>query len=233
MKFFGGRSHARTGMCCLLVLLMGTAGCSEQKGAESSDPLHVAQSALMSSGRTQSEDRVTDRLGPILETDEAVMFETREAPTPFIMEIDWNEANAHERIDSSRISKQVASKINELPLPVLIPATSGFLDNAVAVTDENWYTIVADYDDHAVLVQSSRVGFEYITADGREVEERMVENDFQVSRASMIPSVVFPAFGLVYTIEVICMAPDVDPRCTEDDYVLSLANAMSIAGGAP
>lgn len=233
MRLHEGRRQMRVGVCCLLAVLFGTAGCSEEKSVESTEPLHVAQAALLSSGTSQSEKEMYERRGPILETDEPLLVETREAPTPFVMEIDWEEANAYERIDASLLSSEAASQLARLPLPVLLPGTEDFLEHAVAVTDENWYTVTSNYDHHGVVVQSSRIGFAYDGPNGREVEERLVENDFQVSRASMIASVTFPAFGLVYTIEVICEAPDADPRCTEDDYVLSLANAMRIAGGAP
>ncbi len=245
MKFYNGRNSVRTGVCFMLVGLIGAAGCSEEKAPDNTDPLHVAQAAMMA-GTTQSGPRVPDKLKPEVPTDEPVLetevpifesgepvfFETREAPTPYVMDIKWDEANAYDRIDASRIPSQVRSKIEVLPLPVLIPATTGFLDHAFAVTDDNWYTITADYNDHVVIVQSSRIGFEYNGPNGRELEERMVENDFQVSRASMIASIVFPAFGLVYTIEVSCTSPDTDARCTEDDYIFSLANAMGVAGGA-
>ncbi len=237
MKFYEGRNSVRSGICVMLVAFLGAAGCSEEKQAENADPLHVAQAAMMT-GTEKSEPRVTDSFNPklpvddiVVESEEPVFFETREAPTPYVMEINWDEVDAYSQIDAKRIPAQVKSKIEALPLPVLIPGTSGFLDNAFAVTDENWYTISADNTDHVVVVQSSRIGFEYNGPNGREVEERMVENDFQVSRASLIPSIVFPAFGLVYTIEVICMSPDTNPHCTDDDYIFSLANAMSVAGG--
>ena len=238
MKFYEGRNTVRCGIFLMLVAVVGAVGCSEEKGPESSDPLHVAQAAMMA-GSGKSESGVTDRFEPHLpgdelgaDSDEPVFFETREAPTPYVMDINWDEADAYARIDASQIPAQVKSKIDALPLPVLIPGTPDFLEKAFAVTDDNWYTITADYDDHVVIVQSSRIGFESVGPNGREIEERLVKNDFQVSRASLIASIVFPAFGLVYTIEVSCMQPDMDPRCTEDDYIFSLANAMSVAGGA-
>lgn len=228
MKFNEGRNSVRSGICCMLVVLIGSTGCSDEKGPESAEPLHVAQAAMMA-GTKQSDPRVSDR--PVFESDEPVFFETREAPTTYVMDINWGEVDAYAHIADGRISEQVKSKIEALPLPVLIPATTDFLNHAFAVTDDNWYTITADYDDHVVIVQSSRIGFEYNGPNGRELEVRMVENDFQVSRASMIASITFPAFGLVYTIEVSCTSPDTDERCTEDDYIFSLANAMSVAGG--
>ncbi|MBA2661679.1 MAG: hypothetical protein H0U74_05250 [Bradymonadaceae bacterium] len=203
----------------------------EQKSPDNANALHAVQAELVSAESCADDVRATAKLGPILTIDEPVEIEADVAPTTFIIDVDWDEARGYGRVDARLLPEEVASKVEHLPLPVLLPALGDILERMVVVTDEYWYAASVAFEDHTVLVQASRIGFEREGDEGREIEERIVENDFLVSRNSLIATLSFPAFGLVYTIDVECENPDTNVLCTEDDYILSLANAMSIAGG--
>lgn len=230
---------AAGGAAALALLLL--TGCSEPPVSDGNpqSELHAVQSELV--GESSKVDRVVpgadDRFGPILPVAEPdlppMKVEEDETPVPVVVDVEWGDLVNYKQFDDQTLPASVRQAADGARLPVLLPAMQELVDRAVVTVDDagNWYAASMSLGDHSVLVQASRIGFKRPGDDLTDIESRDSSNDHLVSRASLIASVTFPAFGLVYTIDVECESPDVNPLCTEDDYILGIADAMAVAGG--
>jgi hypothetical protein len=147
-----------------------------------------------------------------------------------ISEIDWSQAKTFEQADFAGLDEQQRARLVDAPVPALVPDVAELHASATATTGEHWYALSLDGDQHSVYVSGTR----HVTVvEGLELvdEQPDLEDDFRMTRTDGIVSLAVNAFGAAYTIEVECARPGTDERCIEDDYVVSLANALAVPKG--
>ena len=61
--------------------------------------------------------------------------------------------------------------------------------------------------------------------------EALIRDRFLVTRTHGVVSLSFVDFGVAYSVDVECARPEDDARCTNNDYVLTLAESLAVLGG--
>lgn len=145
-----------------------------------------------------------------------------------ISPIDWSEADKFARLELDPLPADAAERLAQAPVPALLPDRPALLAHATLTGGEHWYAASLDGEGHSVYVSGSN---KQAVVPGLELAEARpdLKDDFHITRNEAIVSLTFNAFGAAYVLEVECAKPTSDVRCTEDDYVVGLANDLALA----
>ncbi|MFP4600213.1 MAG: hypothetical protein ACLFVJ_18305 [Persicimonas sp.] len=203
-----------------LIAALAIAGCAADDDSDSS-----------TTANTQALETAPDDPAPDLEPDfdpqreRAVKKAWQErTPTPKVSEIDWKEAAAQPHLPAGLLDAQDEERLSRSPVPALVPERADLLDGATVTTGPHWYAVSLDGRAHDVYVSGTRMAFEVPSV--KLPAERA--EDFRITRNELIASLAFNAYGAAYVIEVECARPSEDARCTEDDYIVGLANDLGL-----
>jgi hypothetical protein len=202
------------------ILLLAAALALPACAQEAEEPSQTRQQA--------SESAPEQGLDPSFDpTSERAIKKQWQARTPGkrVSEIDWAAARQHRQVAPTKLDDEQLARLVDSPVPALLPERPELLDGATVTGGEHWYAVSLDGDAHSVYVSGTRL---VTVVEGLEVvdEQPELEDDFRITRVDAIVSLSVNAFGAAYTIEVECARPTTDARCVEDDYVVSLANAL-------
>lgn len=198
-----------------LIFLLGLAACATETESE---PVDVqSRSAELSVDSKAESDEIKAKRA------------WTQRDKPVMQPVDWVAAGQEPKLDLSRLPEAERSKLTDVDLPALIPDVD-FLSSAFIVAGPHWYSARMKAADHSIYIQGNRAAFQHDFGLTDE-QKKSVEN-FTVYRTHAIPTLAFNRFGVAYTIDVECMRPLEDRRCTDDDYVLSIAEGLQLAGGA-
>ena len=144
------------------------------------------------------------------------------------LEVDWDEAEKHPRLDDSMLSDQQKEQIENAPVPVLLPNQQKLIDAALITTGPEWYAASMSEDDVSVYVSGVA---KVVRVPGAENYEPPSYGDHanSLNRSEGIVEISFKAFGIYYTLSVECYDHQNDTRCTQDDYAVQLANELKLA----
>jgi hypothetical protein len=152
-------------------------------------------------------------------------------PTPVMDEVDWKEALASERIDAARLNDTQRDVVSRSTVPVLLPDDDAYLKIAILTAGQAWYAASMPLEGRTVVVGGTRQAFEVPGLSDQQKEPMLNPHAYEITRTKGIVSLSFKAFGAAYMIDVECAAPMDDLRCTEDKYILSLAENLAIVAG--
>lgn len=212
----------------ILVLILA-AGCLDDT-VVAEEALQESQAELIAGAESCSADELGVRGdGPLLP-----VSEDHKEPglDTFEMYVDWDDASLYEALDPKALPEGMEKVVHASSVPVLMPGLPELVEAAFITHGEYWYAVSMQQGDHSVLIQASRMAFADDEEHAPKIEKPVEGQALEVSRNSLIATVVFPAFGLIYTIDVECENPDSNPHCTEDDYILDVAKSLVLAGGA-
>ncbi len=141
--------------------------------------------------------------------------------------VDWDAANQHPRLDPGQLSTPQKDKVNEAPVPVLLPDQPKLLGSAQLTTGPSWYAASMKEDDASVYVSGNA---KVVRIPGAEPYEppTLGEGTLTVNRSEGIVEINFKAFGIYYDFSVECYDHENDPRCTDDHYALQLVNELKL-----
>jgi hypothetical protein len=148
---------------------------------------------------------------------------------PKLAVVDWNAAAAHPRVPSSELPATLRTTLSASPVPALVPRGKASLVHAKAMRGASWYSVYMPLEGHVVSVSGNHAEV-FVPGVSDRVTPRP-DFDLLVSRSRGVVTATFKAFGASYAVEVECERPFEDPRCTQDDYVRSLAADLALAGG--
>lgn len=148
---------------------------------------------------------------------------------PVVQPVDWVEVDSEPKLDLARLPESERAKFEGLDVPALLPDVD-FVSDAFVVTGPHWYSARMNGPGHSLYIQGNRAAFGHDM--GLTDEQKKAVKNFTVYRTHAIPTLAFNRFGVAYTIDVECARPLEDSRCTEDEYVLSIAEGLVLAGGA-
>lgn len=208
----------------LAALLMATAltgvGCDDFPTGETSHREQTATEALVEG---HSNTRQPPSVPPFVIDSERSTKMRELGPVLRVSQIDWTAAATHVGLDRAALDNAQRQLLTEAPLPALLPSDPNLLAHAILTTGERWYAASASWDRHNVFVQGRSASF---LVPGLESDPESA-SDFSVTRNELIVDLSFVAYGAAYTITVECDSPLDDPRCTEDDYVIGLAESLA------
>ena len=144
--------------------------------------------------------------------------------------IQWSEANGHASAPDALNSTQ-RDAIASTTLPVLLPSDPLMLSSAAFTTGDLWYSAAMRTTGAHTFIMGSRGEFP-VDLGLTEAQKQQLSN-FTVYRTHQIVTLSFRMYGAAYRIDVECDKPMDDPRCTQDDYVLELAEGLVMVGGQP
>lgn len=200
---------SRIGPIAVVVGLMPgllIAGCAD-RNATSSQASNQAETTAQLRGEHDGEQRRDSRLETV--DDEA--------------------AADHLSIDGDRLSDQAREQVGQSPVPVLLPDDDGLLQNAHLTLGDAWYVASMSDDDHTVVFNGTRrAHLEPRHGAAKEGHDEGRDIDHNLTRTHGIVSLSFEAFGVAYAIDVECAKPLHDERCTENDYVISMAEEAGL-----
>ncbi|MGD2100231.1 MAG: hypothetical protein PVG35_21870 [Desulfobacterales bacterium] len=144
------------------------------------------------------------------------------------LEVDWDEAEKHPRLDDSMLSELQKEQIETAPVPVLLPEQQKLIDAALITTGPEWYAASMSEDDVSIYVSGVA---KVVRAPGAEQYDPPAYGDHahSLTRSEGIVEINFKAFGIYYTLSVECYDHENDTRCTQDDYAVELANELKLA----
>lgn len=145
---------------------------------------------------------------------------------PVPQPVDWEAARRTPALQLA-LPERERPKLGEIEVPVLLPDDPKLLSSLLITHHHDWYAAAMEDNGVDVYVRGNRKAFVVPALQGIEVP------DYSVTRVHEILTVSWRAYGVAYTLDVECFAPLEDPRCTNDDYALSLAKSLKLAGGRP
>jgi len=160
------------------------------------------------------------------------------APT-VVVDVDEDAAAAAVELSPEALPDGAVATLADVPLPVMLPNPERLpgaepFAELTASRGENWYAIQVPLDGITLALSGSRQAVVHPDLmDKKEaVDDMRIDGRFLLSRTHGIVQVSYLDFGEVaYAIDVECWDHDTDVRCTEDDFILSLARDMQRLGG--
>ncbi len=213
MKLYG---VGRKVMVVLWVGLLAAAGCNESAGVQGVE--RAAQALKVGEG--------APGVGEGLEPggDEAFVV-------PEIQVVRWDEADGHRQIARERLRAELLVAVDAAAVPALLPDKDAYIAGAMTMYDEHWFAAAIGFEEHDVSITGTRMF--YFVPGVSDIKKEKIEgaNDHILSRESGIVNLSFQWFGVSYFIEVACARPFEDVRCTEDAYVMDLAESLAVVAG--
>ncbi|MBA2665000.1 MAG: hypothetical protein H0U74_22120 [Bradymonadaceae bacterium] len=188
------------------------------------DPSPPGDTLKQSEALHAEETGAADRPAVKLERDDV-------APSAEVQTIDWAEAASYRQIERSRLSEEQLAAVDDAPVPVMLPDADPYLAAAIIMAGPHWFAASIALEHHGVSINGTRMAFVVPGVSGARKEPLPLANDHVLTRVSGIVSLSFQAFGAAYLIDVECASPFQDKRCTEDAYVLGLAESLSVVLG--
>jgi hypothetical protein len=225
-----------------LLLLLATALAVQACAQEAKEPAQTRQQASESTQEIDptfnaQEERATKKQWQERASDSANGISPN-GINKRVSEIDWAEAKSFQQAELAGLTEEQRDRLIDAPVPALLPNRAELFGEVTVTSGEHWYAASLDGDAHSVYVSGTRLvtvveGLELADelADDLADEAGSFEDDFRITRTDAIVSLSVNAFGAAYTIEVECARPGEDARCLEDDYVVSLANALVLPEG--
>jgi hypothetical protein len=151
--------------------------------------------------------------------------------TPQAAAPQWPRAETIDTGARSTLPSSTAGRLQESPVPVLVPNDPRILQRSEAVVLSNQYTLTSKVDDATVSIQASPAppagrGERAIAAPRTQVGNRAVfftENE-AIRVATWIEN------GVAYSAEIEC-AKAGDPKCRDDSYLRSVVEKLVFVGG--
>ena len=148
-------------------------------------------------------------------------------------EVDWEVARQQPGLPTPLGDTQ-ARAVRASTVPVLLPQAwvhdrSDGRDQPLIIVGPGWYSASSKDAEHAALI-TGKTRWVQLPGAGPDLPVRG-RDDLRTTRGEGIVEVDFTAFGAVYNINVECFRPHADERCTNDGYILGLANNLAFAGG--
>lgn len=139
--------------------------------------------------------------------------------------VDWKAAQQHAVFDDSQLSKPQTQALKKAALPLLLPQKPELIATAIMTAGPSWYAASMKHEDFSVVVSGST---RHVTVPGAQAVKlpEYRKQDLSVVRAEGIAELAFRAYGAIYTITVECEDPETDTHCTEDTYILELADKL-------
>lgn len=137
---------------------------------------------------------------------------------------DWDASIEHPKMDPNRLNTQQLEAVRLAPMPVLLPDDQALLESAQFSTGDFFYAASMAQDEHQVVVSANN----RVIASLAETPEPPNYGDHErsITREEGIVTMSFKAFGTYYSVDVECFRPGSDPRCTQDSYVLEIADGL-------
>jgi len=138
-------------------------------------------------------------------------------------EVEWEAEPEHATLDDTRLSETQRQAIQTSPVPVLLPDSNPLLSTALISTGDYFYAASMDDEDVTVVVSgASRV----VRIPGAPEPPAFGDHELTLTRNEGIVELSFKSYGVYYDVTVECFQPFTDPRCTQDAYLLDLADGL-------
>lgn len=204
----------------VLVFSAGLLGCHEEVQSDTSTSAQALEKEPVAVADTSRANQL-ERAGKAAWVEGA----------PIVQPVDWVAADAHEVLEAGLLKPENVEKLKAVPLPVLVPNDASLLQDVFVSTGDHWYSARLKDDTHQVYIKGMSAAFQHKMNISAEEKARLQQ--FQIYRTHQIVTLAAVFFGVAYTIDVECKAPTSDVRCTDDAYVLKLADSLVRAGGQP
>lgn len=208
----------------ILIALLLAAGCAEPR----SEDVTTAAALEAAPPRTDEDRRAANDY-------ERKMKAASTDPVPsatYQEEVDWAEAQQFGRLDPAKLPVTEGAKLDAIRVPVLAFGDDARLGKALLTHNENWYALTATHDGVTMTVHGTRNA---VVVPGMEIPAaaREAADNYVLTRAHGVVTVTWRAFGLSYGLDVECQKPMEDPRCTQDEFALQVAEQLGVIGGRP
>ncbi|MEL7488223.1 MAG: hypothetical protein AAGJ87_13515, partial [Pseudomonadota bacterium] len=130
-------------------------------------------------------------------------------------------------------------ELSRVAMPVLVPQTEEILATVRVYGQPDAYTANATAAD-GIDIRISGARKKLVLPAGSDVRSALQRRRlsrpplpglgarYVVTRSESSTDLSFSRFGCGYVLSVVCDAPARDPRCTQDDYIVTLADRMAL-----
>ena len=144
--------------------------------------------------------------------------------------VDWETARRHTPLEPGLLSESQQSTVDSIDVPVLLPNNSQILKSMILTSGKHRYGASMDDGNTDIFIRASAKRL-----DMPELFDSVAPlyGDHQrgAQQIEGIMELDFEAFGIVYSMSVECSDWQNDPRCTEKEYILEIADELVMAGG--
>jgi hypothetical protein len=142
----------------------------------------------------------------------------------------WPRAESIDTSARTALPQAVAGRLQESPVPVLVPGDSRLLQRSEAVVVANQYTVTSKVDDSTFSIQASPA------QAGRTERSSAIKRTPVGGRAVFftenegIRVATWIENGVAYSAEIECAKAD-DPKCRDNTYLQSMIEKLVFVGG--
>jgi hypothetical protein len=147
-------------------------------------------------------------------------------------QIDWPEASSIDHKARAALADDARAAVDRAPVPVLVVARPSLLAAAKVIAQPNFYALSAQSEGVTISLQATRIAHKYDHIPPAKGPALVRGKPAFVTQNEAIWSATWTEFGASYVLEVECNTLP-DPRCTDDRFVLELAENLAYVGGAP
>lgn len=149
-------------------------------------------------------------------------------------------------VSADRFKSVQAVEVNRAQVPLLVPEGGRIGETLKVYAQGDSYSATAEVAEGLSLrisgarkklvlgdARAARAKFAAMRAERKTLES--VGAPYLITRSDSATDLSFAKFGAGYVLSLICDEPDVDARCLQDDYIVSLASNLMLlnpeAGG--
>ncbi len=206
----------------MVILWVGllAAACNESSNVQEVNNVETAQELKVGGG----DQEFGHDFDPEVDVDEELV-------RPEIQVMRWDEADAHRQIARERLSAEQLVAVDSASVPAVLPDKDAYIAGAMTMFGDVWFAASIGFDEHDVAITGTRMF--YFVPGVSDMQKEQIEgaNDHILTRESGIVNLSFQWFGASYFVEVACARPFEDVRCTEDAYIMDLAESLAVVAG--
>lgn len=196
-------------------------------------PVLVAAALLfLGSGcidRQPSESRATGQ-----EESQAEGRRLQESARTIVRDVDWEAANAFQHINQTLLPTAIRGQLDTVQIPVLLPSDPQLIGVVQVFPNQDFYTATILIGDAIeIYIEGSRLVHLATPVAPRSPANIQGSGSFTITRSEGLVYLSFNVFNVAYLVRIGCADPSNDARCTDDGFITSIAENLSIAGGAP
>ena len=132
---------------------------------------------------------------------------------------------AGKQVDALTIDQRAT--LHKTEAKVLLPTNSSWLKRAFITADTHWYTASIDEDGYTIVIEGNSKSIAHPEIRAAFATSPPTRQSPRISRNELIVEASFVEDGTAYSIEVECVLPDKNPRCTNDTFISKVVDSLS------
>ena len=150
-----------------------------------------------------------------------------------VLQVDWSKIGKQIQKSSKAYPKVLTKGIKEVRLPVLLSSQYAQNSNMSVVAQKDFYSISFPIKGATVTFSGDKTYQEDISSSNQEFQKMVEGTEIEFVQEEGIMTVDFNRYGANYSMEVECLSPKKDERCSQETFLREIYNRLVVVGGRP